>query len=100
MSSNSIDSLRSRNQNLTFKTTFIMKEQVSGLITRKERRITMPKNIFISFMLLVCILLAFIGNACTFIHPVGEEEYEILISLLTGTFKKIKKEIKKEEDWN
>ena len=41
----------------------------------------MPKNI----------LLAFIGNACSFIHPVAREDYEILVSLLIGTFKKATK---------
>ena len=56
----------------------------------------MPKNIFISVILLVCILLAFIGNACSFIHPVVEDEYEILVSLLATTFKKTKKAIEKE----
>ena len=60
----------------------------------------MPKSIFIFVILLVCILLAFIGNSCTFIHPVGEEEYEILDSLLAGTFIKAKKRIKKGEGWN
>ena len=60
----------------------------------------MPKNIFISVILQVCILLAFIGNACSFIHPVGEEGYEIFVSLLAGTFKKAKKAIKKGEGWN
>ena len=58
----------------------------------------MPKNIFHSVTLLVCISLAFVGNAYSFIHPVGEEEYEILVSLLAGTFKKVKKKgIKKGE---
>ena len=51
----------------------------------------MPKNIFHSVTLLVCISLACAGNAYSFIHPVGEEEYEILVSLLAGTFKKVKK---------
>ena len=51
----------------------------------------MPKKFFISVILLVCISLAFIGYACSFIHPVGEEEYEILVLLLAGTFKKAKK---------
>ena len=46
----------------------------------------MQKNIFFSVILLVCILLAFIGNACSFIHPVGEEECEILVLLLAGAF--------------
>ena len=54
----------------------------------------MPKNIFISVMLLVCISLTFIGNACYFII-IGEEQNEILLSLLAGTFKKAKKGIKK-----
>ena len=56
-----------------------MKESISGLVTRKEIWITMQKNIFISFILLFCILLAFIGNTCSFIHPAGEK-YEILVS--------------------
>ena len=55
----------------------------------------MPKNIFISVILLVCISLAFIGNACSFIHSVGEEEYKVLVSLLAGTFKKQKKGLKR-----
>ena len=56
----------------------------------------MPKNIFISVILLAYILLAFIFfNACIFIHPVGEEEYEILVSLLAGTFKKAKRGLKR-----
>ena len=73
------------------KTTFNVKEKISGLVTGKERRIAMPKNIFISVILLVCIILAFIDNACSVIHPFGEEEYEILVLLLAGTFKKAKK---------
>ena len=53
----------------------------------------MPKNIFHSVILLVCISLAFVGNAYSFIHPVGEEEYEILVS-----YKKVKRKgIKKGE---
>ena len=60
----------------------------------------MPKNIFISVILLVCILLVFIGNACSYVHPVGEEEHEILVSLLAGTFKKAKKGIEKGEGCN
>ena len=60
----------------------------------------MPKKNFISVILLVCISLAFIGYACSFIHPVGEVEYEILVLLLAGTFKKVKKGIKKGEGWN
>ena len=48
----------------------------------------MPKSIFISFILLACILLVFI-------HPVEEEEYGMLVSLVGGMFKKAKKRIKK-----
>ena len=40
----------------------------------------MQKNIFISFILLFCILLDFIGNTCSFIYPAGENKYEILVS--------------------
>ena len=50
---------------------------------------------FISVMLLVCILLAFIGNGRSFIDPVGEEEHKILVSLVAGTFKKAKKGLKR-----
>ena len=59
----------------------------------------MPKNIF-NLFIISFILLAFIGNACSFIHPVGEEEYEILVSLLAGTYKKAKKGIKMGAGWN
>ena len=38
----------------------------------------MPKNIFHSVILLVCISLAFVGNAYSFIHPVGEESVQDL----------------------
>ena len=48
-------------------------------------------------MLLVFILLAFIGNACSFIHSVGEEKYRILVSLLAGTFKKAERRLKREK---
>ena len=58
-------------------------------MTRKEIRITMQKNIFISFIFLFCILLAFISNTCSFIHPAGENKYEILVS------KKVKKGLMK-----
>ena len=57
----------------------------------------MPKNTLISVILLVCILLAFISNAYSFIHLVGEDEYEILVLLLAGTLKKAKTGIKKGE---
>ena len=70
-----------------------MKEQISELVTRKERGITV-KKIFPSFILLVCIFLVFIGNVCSFIHFVGEEEYEILVSLVAGTVKKTKRGLK------
>ena len=48
----------------------------------------MPKSIFISLILLACILLVFI-------HPAEEEEYGILVPLVAGMFKKAKKRIKK-----
>ena len=53
-------------------------------MTRKERGTTLSKNIFISFILLVCILLVFI-------HLVGEEEYKILVSIVAGILKKKQK---------
>ena len=71
-----------------------MKEQISELVTRKERGITV-KKFFPSFILLVCIFLVFIGNVCSFIHFVGEEEYEILVSLVAGTVKKTKRGLKR-----
>ena len=47
-------------------------------MAREERGIiTMSKNIFTSFILLICILVVFIGNVGSFVHPVGEQEYEI-----------------------
>ena len=49
---------------------------------------TMLKKYFISFVLLVCISFVFIEHVCCFIHPVGEEEYKVLVSLASGTFKK------------
>ena len=61
-------------------------------MTRKERGITMSINIFISLILLVCILLVFI-------HLAGEEEYEILVSVVAGMFKKQKRRLKR-EGWN
>ena len=62
-------------------------------MARKEREIRMSKNIFTSFILLVSILFYFTGNVCSFIHPVGEREFEILVSLVAGTFLK-------RRDWN
>ena len=51
----------------------------------------MPKNIFISVILLVSISLGFTGNACSFIHLVGEDE----VSLLARTFKEAKTGVKR-----
>ena len=39
----------------------------------------MSKKNFISVILLVCILLAFIGNACSFIHPVTAQKMKFSI---------------------
>ena len=39
--------------------------------------------------------MAFIGNVCFFIHPIGEEDSEILVSLLAETFTKTKRGFKK-----
>ena len=39
--------------------------------------------------------MVFIGNVCSFIHSVGEEEYEILVSLVAGTVKETKRGLKR-----
>ena len=64
-------------------------------MTKKERGITVSRNIFILFILLVCILLVFIRNACSFFYPVEEEEYKILVLIVVGIFKIAKRALKR-----